>query len=83
MPNPAKAVLEHVLERLRPRRGGVLVPLTTRELSDDDASHAFELAGLLEVEQGPVDPNRGAVAFLEEEDRALEFGLPWGADRAR
>jgi hypothetical protein len=29
----------------------VLVPLTARELSDDDASDAFELAGLLEVEQ--------------------------------
>jgi hypothetical protein len=57
------------------------VPLTARKLADDDAPYAFELADLLEVEQGPVDPNRSAADLLEEEDRAIEVGLPGGADR--
>jgi hypothetical protein len=78
---PAEAVLEHVLQRLRARRGGVLVPVATGKLSDDDAAYAFELADLLEVEQRPVDPDRSAADLLEEEDRAVEVGLPRGTDR--
>lgn len=80
-PEPAEPILEDVLERLRSGRRGPLVPLAAGELADDDAPHTLELADLLEVEQGAVDSDWRIPHLLEEEDRALEIGLPRRADR--
>src|SRR5438067_13723647 len=81
MPSPPRRSASTSSSVLRAWRGGVLVPLTARKLAHDDATHTGKLSDLLEVEEGPVDPNWSAVAVLDEEDGAVEVGLPRGADR--
>src|SRR6266511_5189949 len=57
------------------------MPFASCELSDDDASHSFQLPDLLEVEELAVELDRCAVRVLEEEDRAVQVHLPGRADR--
>jgi hypothetical protein len=51
---PSEPALEHVLERLRPRRRREVVPLAARELADDHAADTRQLARLFEVQERPV-----------------------------
>src|SRR6476661_5653775 len=80
----AEPVLEHLLERFHAREARVhLAELRLRELADDDAQDAVELACGSQLHEYPVELPAWNVHVLEEQDRPLRRELPRCAHRLR